>query len=157
MLRAVSRRVFVPVPNVDSVLVGLTRTGPPAPAPLRAFVAGAFAHRRKALARSLALSRGADPTRVRAALVAITKQDLGAKPKSWRAWWEQHQDDDRIDWLFDGLAHRTPEIRAAAEQELRALTGEYFGYAFDLPRAAREAARARWIAWWRERPPKRPG
>jgi 16S rRNA (adenine1518-N6/adenine1519-N6)-dimethyltransferase len=58
VLRQVSRTVFHPVPNVDSVLVGLRRVAPPAPAPVRALVSAAFAHRRKALARSLALSPG---------------------------------------------------------------------------------------------------
>jgi 16S rRNA (adenine1518-N6/adenine1519-N6)-dimethyltransferase len=56
VLRAVSRTVFVPVPNVDSVLVELRRKGPGAAPPLRALVQAAFAHRRKALARSLALA-----------------------------------------------------------------------------------------------------
>ncbi len=103
------------------------------------------------------LEEGRDVEAARAALVAITKQDLGPKSKRWASWWKQHEDDDRIDWLFEGLSHKTAEIRAAAEQELRALTGEYFGYAFDLPRAAREAARARWQAWWTERQRKPPG
>lgn len=71
VLRPVSRSVFAPVPNVDSVLVGLRRTGPaPAPA-LRELVSTAFAHRRKALAGSLALAPGAPPgvrARARAAL-----------------------------------------------------------------------------------------
>jgi 16S rRNA (adenine1518-N6/adenine1519-N6)-dimethyltransferase len=58
VLRAISRTVFHPVPNVDSVLVGLRRTAPAAAPELRALVQGAFAHRRKALARSLALSPG---------------------------------------------------------------------------------------------------
>ena len=71
VLRAIARTVFVPVPNVDSVLVGLSRVGAAPPAELRRFVAGAFAHRRKALARSLALSTGADRERVRGALVAM--------------------------------------------------------------------------------------
>ncbi len=102
------------------------------------------------------LEQGSEVEAAHAALVAITKQDFGAKPKRWASWWKKHQDDDRIDWLFEGLAHKTPEIRAAAEQELRALTGEYFGYAFDLPREAREAARARWQAWWTERRVKPP-
>jgi hypothetical protein len=84
------------------------------------------------------------------ALVAITKQDFGPKAKRWTSWWERHQDDDRIDWLFEGLSHKAGEIRAAAEQELRGLTGEYFGYHFDLPRRDRQAARARWQSWWRE-------
>ena len=59
--RAISRTVFHPVPNVDSVLVVLRRTGPAAPPELRALVQAAFAHRRKALARSLALSPGFGP------------------------------------------------------------------------------------------------
>ena len=71
VLRAISRSVFVPVPNVDSVLIGLDRHGPAAPLELRRFVAGAFAHRRKALARSLSLSVGADRERVRGALVVL--------------------------------------------------------------------------------------
>ena len=58
VVRAISRTVFHPVPNVDSVLVGLERVPgrPPVDPFLRALVQGAFAHRRKALARSLQLS-----------------------------------------------------------------------------------------------------
>jgi 16S rRNA (adenine1518-N6/adenine1519-N6)-dimethyltransferase len=59
--RAVARTVFHPVPNVDSVLVSMRRLGDGRgaaviPAPLRELVAGAFAHRRKTLARSLVLA-----------------------------------------------------------------------------------------------------
>ncbi len=56
VLRAIPRTVFHPVPNVDSVLVGLRRRGPAPGAQLRGLVNGAFAHRRKTLAGSLALS-----------------------------------------------------------------------------------------------------
>ncbi len=92
VLRPVSRTVFHPVPNVDSVLVGLTRRGPaPAPA-LRALVQHGFAHRRKALARSLSLAPDAAPglrDRTRAALEAIGKPvDARAEqlaPGDWRA------------------------------------------------------------------------
>jgi 16S rRNA (adenine1518-N6/adenine1519-N6)-dimethyltransferase len=55
VLRRVSRTVFRPVPNVDSVLLGLRRTGPAADAAVSALVHAAFAHRRKAMAGSLAL------------------------------------------------------------------------------------------------------
>jgi 16S rRNA (adenine1518-N6/adenine1519-N6)-dimethyltransferase len=78
VLRSIPRSVFAPVPNVDSVLVGLRRRadgrlgGEAAPSPrLRALVSGAFAHRRKTLAGSLALSGGApgrSREQVRAAL-----------------------------------------------------------------------------------------
>ena len=71
VVRSVPRTVFFPVPNVDSVLVVLERRGPAAPPELREFVRAAFAHRRKALAGSLALADGAawsDRERTRAAL-----------------------------------------------------------------------------------------
>ena len=81
VLRPISRTVFFPVPNVDSVLIGMTRVAPAPPVELRRFVQGAFAHRRKAMARSLMLSTGADRERVRAALVAI------GRPADERAEW----------------------------------------------------------------------
>ncbi len=75
VLRRVSRTVFRPVPNVDSVLVGLRRTGPAAEPRLRALVRDAFAHRRKALARSLELSGRWGPDVRERARTALT--DLG--------------------------------------------------------------------------------
>jgi 16S rRNA (adenine1518-N6/adenine1519-N6)-dimethyltransferase len=93
VLRPIARTVFHPVPNVDSVLVGLTRHGP-APEPgLRQLVHQGFAHRRKALARSVSLaSGGATRERVRAALVDLglpadaRAETLG--PDDWRALYE---------------------------------------------------------------------
>lgn len=89
--RAVSRTVFHPVPNVDSVLVVLDRTGPAAPEPLRRFVQAAFAHRRKALARSVALGVYSRDD-VRGALERIG-EDPGVRaealtPDTLRALWE---------------------------------------------------------------------
>jgi 16S rRNA (adenine1518-N6/adenine1519-N6)-dimethyltransferase len=74
VLRPISRTVFRPVPNVDSVLMGLTRRDPAPDPRLRALVHDAFAHRRKALAGSLALAADAAPgvrERARAALVEL--------------------------------------------------------------------------------------
>jgi 16S rRNA (adenine1518-N6/adenine1519-N6)-dimethyltransferase len=61
VLRAIPRSVFLPVPNVDSVLLALRRRPGQAPAgpSLRRLVSGGFAHRRKTLAGSLGLSAGA--------------------------------------------------------------------------------------------------
>ncbi|HWX97616.1 MAG TPA: 16S rRNA (adenine(1518)-N(6)/adenine(1519)-N(6))-dimethyltransferase RsmA [Solirubrobacteraceae bacterium] len=89
VLRSIPRTVFRPVPNVDSVLVGMRRRPDSSGRPtgsgsrgvgsrlepgLRALVAGSFAHRRKTLAGSLALS-GRAPSRsreqVRAALAGL--------------------------------------------------------------------------------------
>ncbi len=75
VLRAVGRGVFRPVPNVDSVLLGLTRRGGRYATPaVTALVHDAFAHRRKALAGSLALAPGAVSgirERARAALAEL--------------------------------------------------------------------------------------
>jgi 16S rRNA (adenine1518-N6/adenine1519-N6)-dimethyltransferase len=74
VLRPVARTVFRPVPRVDSVLVGLTRTGPGPDPEVRRLVHDAFAHRRKALAGSLALAPGAAEgirERARAALTEL--------------------------------------------------------------------------------------
>ena len=93
--RAIARTVFHPVPNVDSVLVVLERERPAAPPELRALVQAAFAHRRKALPRSLALSPafGAGARdRAREALVALGHPaDARAErltPEDFRALWE---------------------------------------------------------------------
>jgi 16S rRNA (adenine1518-N6/adenine1519-N6)-dimethyltransferase len=57
--RRVPRTVFHPAPNVESALAVLRRTGPPPAPAVAALVHAAFAHRRKALAGSLALATGA--------------------------------------------------------------------------------------------------
>jgi 16S rRNA (adenine1518-N6/adenine1519-N6)-dimethyltransferase len=99
LLRAVPRTVFHPVPNVDSALVRMRRSGPAPPAGLRALVQGAFSHRRKALARSLSVSQATgvpraarDRERVRAALVELGHPpDVRAERLSaqeFRALWE---------------------------------------------------------------------
>ena len=91
VLRPVSRSVFHPVPNVDSVLVGLRRHGPAPSARLRTLVQHGFAHRRKALARSLSLAPGAAADvrdRAREALLAMGHPaDARAEtlsPADWR-------------------------------------------------------------------------
>jgi 16S rRNA (adenine1518-N6/adenine1519-N6)-dimethyltransferase len=96
VLRPVSRTVFHPVPNVDSVLVGLERRGPAPDPALRALVSQGFAHRRKALARSLSHAPGAEPgirERARVALEAIGRPaDARAEqlaPEEWRALHEE--------------------------------------------------------------------
>ncbi len=72
VLRHVSRQVFRPVPNVDSVLLGLSRrAGQRASATEIRLVHDAFRHRRKALAGSLQLSQPGTRERARAALVEL--------------------------------------------------------------------------------------
>ncbi len=60
VIRRIPRTVFRPPPNVDSVLVQMVRTGPAASQSVRALARAAFAHRRKALARSVSMTAAAD-------------------------------------------------------------------------------------------------
>jgi len=76
--RRVPPTVFHPAPRVESAIAVLRRTGPPPPEPVVALVHAAFAHRRKALAGSLALAPGATPGLRDAARDAL--EQLGHPP-----------------------------------------------------------------------------
>ncbi|HSK15727.1 MAG TPA: 16S rRNA (adenine(1518)-N(6)/adenine(1519)-N(6))-dimethyltransferase RsmA [Gaiellaceae bacterium] len=87
-LHPVARTCFAPPPNVDSALVAFRRTrdwGPELTA-VRAVVQGAFAHRRKTLANSLALAGTATRERTVAALA-----ELGRPPGARAEALEPHE------------------------------------------------------------------
>jgi 16S rRNA (adenine1518-N6/adenine1519-N6)-dimethyltransferase len=71
LLRRVDPAVFRPRPRVDSAILRLRRTGPAAAPATRELVRGAFAHRRKSLARSLEHLRPGSLGPVREALAAL--------------------------------------------------------------------------------------
>ena len=74
----VSREVFRPRPNVESALVAFRRIRPGLDPSLKRLVEAAFAHRRKTLANSLALSGRASRDRAATALEAIGR-DTGVR------------------------------------------------------------------------------
>lgn len=84
VLRRVPRTVFHPEPNVESALVVMRRDGPAPPPELNALVQAGFAHRRKALAGSLALSPGAPDDLRAAAREALTALGLPADARAER-------------------------------------------------------------------------
>lgn len=84
----------------------------------------------------------------RKALVLITRQDFGDNGQKWEAWWEKNKDRERLEWLIDALMHEQALLRAAAGEELKTITKEYFGYYDDLPKRERERAQARYREWW---------
>jgi 16S rRNA (adenine1518-N6/adenine1519-N6)-dimethyltransferase len=75
---AVSREVFRPRPNVESALVAFRRREPGVPAGVKRVVEAAFAHRRKTLANSLALS-GVVTRSVAADAVAAIGRDTNVR------------------------------------------------------------------------------
>ncbi|MDO9409231.1 16S rRNA (adenine(1518)-N(6)/adenine(1519)-N(6))-dimethyltransferase RsmA [Patulibacter sp.] len=77
VLRAVSRRIFSPVPNVDSVLLGLRRVRPPAPRPVRDLINAAFLHRRKVLAKSVSLGMPRDAQNARRDAIKLALEQVG--------------------------------------------------------------------------------
>ncbi|MBV8941505.1 MAG: ribosomal RNA small subunit methyltransferase A [Solirubrobacterales bacterium] len=91
VLRPVARTVFRPVPHVDSVLVGLWRreNGAAVDPALRALVHGAFAHRRKALAGSLALTSGGGGDVRDRARAALVEMGHPADERAERLWPEE--------------------------------------------------------------------
>ena len=76
--RRVPATVFHPAPRVESAIVVLRRIAPPARPTDTALVHAAFAHRRKALAGSLALAPGAGPELRDGTRAAL--QELGHPP-----------------------------------------------------------------------------
>jgi Type II secretion system (T2SS), protein E, N-terminal domain len=96
-------------------------------------------------------TRGGEATAIASrALVRLTTQDFGDSSRKWRHWWDKNRRRNRIEWLLEGLAHKDPELRRSAAEDLRKATGEYFGYHHDLPRREREQARQRWLDWWNQ-------
>jgi 16S rRNA (adenine1518-N6/adenine1519-N6)-dimethyltransferase len=89
--RSVSRNVFHPVPNVDSVLVVLERRAPAASPEVRELARAAFAHRRKALAGSLALAPDAPEGVRERARAALEEMGLPADARAERLAPEQFE------------------------------------------------------------------
>jgi hypothetical protein len=84
----------------------------------------------------------------RGGLVTITRQDFGFSLAKWQAWWTENKDRHRLEWLIDSLMHEHAALRAAASEELKTITKEYFGYYDDLPKRERERAQSRYREWW---------
>lgn len=82
------------------------------------------------------------------ALAEITRQRLGPTAKKWLAWWESHRRLPRVEWLLEALDAADPELRRAAADELRALSGVDPGYQESGAKRARDDAKRRWAEWW---------
>jgi 16S rRNA (adenine1518-N6/adenine1519-N6)-dimethyltransferase len=89
VLRAIPRSVFHPVPNVDSALVGMIRRRQASSPALAALVRGAFAHRRKALARSISIAGAGGPISRERVLEALRAMELPSDVRAERLSAEQ--------------------------------------------------------------------
>ena len=91
-----------------------------------------------------------------AALVEISRQDLGESRRKWRAWWDRHRRESRTEWLLESLGHSEERIRRAALEELSGLVPDTFGYRWDASKREREDARRRLVGWWQSHGAKLP-
>jgi 16S rRNA (adenine1518-N6/adenine1519-N6)-dimethyltransferase len=82
VLRRVPRTVFYPEPNVESALVVMRRTAAAPATELTGLVHAAFAHRRKTLAGSLALTPGASANERELARQALESLGLPADARA---------------------------------------------------------------------------
>jgi 16S rRNA (adenine1518-N6/adenine1519-N6)-dimethyltransferase len=98
VLRGIPRTVFHPVPNVDSALVEMVRRREAASPQLAALVRAAFAHRRKALARSVSIASARDlaPVSRGRALAALAAMSLPQDIRAERLSAEQFRELGRL-------------------------------------------------------------
>lgn len=106
-------------------------------------------HDRAAVPLLVDLLDGETTDKAREALIEITRQDFGEDRAAWRRWWSAHKDQHRIEWLIDALMHEHRAVRAAAGEELKATTKEFFGYYDDLPKRERMRAQSKFLEWWK--------
>ena len=84
------------------------------------------------------------------ALSVLTRQDFGNDIAAWRAFWQEHRDEDRVEWLIASLDHEQRDIRRAAGEELKSMTNGEIEYDEDQPSSARRIAQAQFRDWWNE-------
>src|SRR5262249_38394757 len=91
----------------------------------------------------------------RRSLVVLSRQDFGDSPEQWTRWAEENNGKHRIEWLIDALLHSEEGMRAAAVEELKHLTQEYYGYHPSLSKKEREIAQRKYLSWWNNEGRKR--
>lgn len=91
------------------------------------------------------------------ALVILTCADHGRSHRRWRAWFEKHGAQHRIEWLIEGLLHAEESVRALAGAELERLTQERYGYHAGAPKRDRERAHRSYRRWWEQEGARRYG
>lgn len=102
----------------------------------------------------LSLLEDSDKSVKRAAkwsLTVLMRQDFGTDASAWRAFWNEHRDEDRIEWLILALDHSSVDLRRAAGDELAGLTGQRFGFDPHGSVSERRLAQSKYREWWAAR------
>lgn len=85
------------------------------------------------------------------ALTVLMRQDFGTDVRAWHSFWNEHRDEDRIEWLILALDHRSVDLRRAAGDELAGLTGQRFGFDPHGSVSERRLSQSKYREWWAAR------
>jgi len=83
-----------------------------------------------------------------AALVVITRRDLGPEARKWRSFWQSHGGRHRIEWLIDALSAEDVDAARGAADELVEVTRQDFGFAAAASKRDRDRSQGRYREWW---------
>lgn len=81
----------------------------------------------------------------------LTAVDLGASRRKWTSWLDQNRSRHRLEWLLDGLMHRTAALRTIAHRELERTLKTDVGYSAEAgrwDRKSKQAAYRRQVEDW---------
>ncbi len=72
----------------------------------------------------------------------LTAADLGTARRKWASWFDKNKGKHRLEWLVDGLMHRTAALRSIADRELQRTLKVTVGYSAEAGRWDRKAKQA---------------
>ena len=81
------------------------------------------------------------------ALCSITAKHLGYRPAKWRAWYDEHGQETRVEWVIEALRHRDAAVRRWAADELVRITGHHVT-APDGEKLTAKFLFHAWQQWW---------
>jgi hypothetical protein len=81
------------------------------------------------------------------ALCSITAKHLGYRPAKWRAWYDEHGQETRVEWVIEALRHRDAAVRRWAADELVRITGHRVTAPAGEKMTAKYLYQA-WQQWW---------
>ncbi len=82
------------------------------------------------------------------ALTVLTRHDFGDRLVEWQAFWQKHREEDRTAWLLLALDQNDVDLRRAAHEELKALSGQDHPLGDEADHVTREQAKARYRSWF---------
>lgn len=80
------------------------------------------------------------------ALKEVTRANFGTQTRQWLAWWAEHRDKRRVEWVVSSLRSRDMDIRQSAIEELSRAVADTLGFIADASEDDREPAVRRWEA-----------